>query len=599
MFINIYIYKKEKIINEEKKIVISLTLALILALSLPVVAHSINNLNDDHPNVLADNGKAINVETIADIKVSVPETAVPGSKVNVKLEYDASIYNIKGVFVNSVKAAVVSSTDFYFVMPTKNVELVIEHEIVGPAFDINNVSSDIITLLGLPSKGLVGTIYDFSVGFKANSSITLKKLTAFSTLNNVDTPLDINFNVFSSKHSFTMPEGVVTIEGEFENKVFKISKTSDSASGIISTATYISETASPKTIAFGFTFLEVGNIVNVKLVSTNYFVAKGIEILETGEIILLQEGETSVSFTMPATDVTIRGIGDKIYIPFTVENSEHITLEIFAKVSSVYTPINQLEPLQTAYVKANIESDDYGVASLKATYNGSSNTTISSKPNADGYYEFTAYVSAKNYVISVTEKSFSLYKGYGFIGNYLTSNVYNSGFRVNGAKVSDVITADGTMMSGTVQRTINAVTNEDNDIARGTFTVGGAGKAYYSPTTIVYGYNFRELGPTVTDLMFGFKKTNVSDLDSDYAIDGIVNSNKSMYLVQVSYQGLVRDWIFVDVENQIYHLEGVSVEFNEGQKTIVAAGTFSVKVNDVVVATAVTTTNSVVFTKVE
>lgn len=337
--------------------------------------------------------------------VDMLTSAKAGDVVDVKVSYDASKVNLKSILVNGKRAAKVSTTNYYFVMPSEEVVISADCIIEGD-YTITNASEENgIILQGLPEdKVQAGDEISFKVLQQAGSHYAFTGDLSISYLDAEQVTKTVDYELSDEVYTFVMPAANVTITAQNEERLFKVDEVNygadengEGGTDLIST---IYATAPDSTKEETITYKKaavVGSTIRVTFVSyVDEVIPTGVEIVETGEKYMIEEGKTDVSFVLPAHDVTLRPLAEANYVPFTLQASEHLTPKVYIKnEAGEYEELTTLEavPGTMLYLTANSsDPENYYLGKYTGTYLGYSGTsTISSykfELNEDGYYEY-------------------------------------------------------------------------------------------------------------------------------------------------------------------------------------------------------------------
>ena len=337
--------------------------------------------------------------------VDMLTSAKAGDVVDVKVSYDASKVNLKSILVNGKRAAKVSTTNYYFVMPSEDVVISADCIIEGD-YTITNASEENgIILQGLPEdKVQAGDEISFKVLQQAGSHYAFTGDLSISYLDAEQVTKTVDYELSDEVYTFVMPAANVTITAQTEERLFKVDEVNygadengEGGTDLIST---IYATAPDSTREEAITYKKaavVGSTIRVTFVSyVDEVIPTGVEIVETGEKYMIEEGETDVSFVLPAHDVTLRPLAEANYVPFTLQASEHLTPKVYIKnEAGEYEELTTLEAVPGTMLYLTAESSDpenYYLGKYTGTYLGYGGTsTISSykfELNEDGYYEY-------------------------------------------------------------------------------------------------------------------------------------------------------------------------------------------------------------------
>ncbi len=333
---------------------------------------------------------AVNVDER--IQVDVVKSAKAGDIVDVKLAYDTDLITIGSVNVNDGKAAQVDAFNYYFEMPAVAVTLTVDATIEGE-FKLVNLNPD-VELYNVPELGFdAGDVVSFSLGLPVESPYTLTDVEV-GALNEDGTAIatPIEYTVAGNVYTFTAPADLavnVGVMAKTEVKLFGVTKKIDNVTD--QNIRYIYSTVGEtRTDVTSSELAYYGSTIEVELTDTDSAIAKGVRIVETGEEFMLEEGETSVTFTMPAKNIHLQSIVDINYIPIEIQQGEHVTgvLKRVDEETGELVDIGEEGAVPNEYIYFDYTTDDenfkpYDVKiSFKSAYGSNDNLT----PTTDAEY---------------------------------------------------------------------------------------------------------------------------------------------------------------------------------------------------------------------
>ena len=336
--------------------------------------------------------------------LDAPTSAVSGEVVELKVEFDADKVELRSLLVNGNKAAKVDDKNYYFIMPDADVTITCDATIKGE-FTITNASEDDgIILQGLAEGKLnAGDQVKFSVLTKEGSANNFTGDLSIYYVDVNSTKQEVNFTVDENIYTFTMPAANVVIEAEVEARLFRVKEL---VADLPNDPTgwdfinYIYETKVGEDTRTSINTKQAayaGSTITVEFADNNIsYVATGVTIVETGEHIPLTAGSDELTFVMPTHDVSLKPTFAENYVPFTLTDSEHFTLEAYTKnEEGEYELLDEHTaiPGTMVYFKVEGNDPDYKVDYLAGSYTSTWGSSSSISKNAfelqdDGYYAF-------------------------------------------------------------------------------------------------------------------------------------------------------------------------------------------------------------------
>ena len=412
-----------------------------------------------------DVSRTITVSASDLVQLDAPSRANPGEIVTV----GASLVNEKavldGVFYNGKKAGKNEEGDFYFLMPDADVSLsATAHLVEGgvtpiTTYSITNGVADVALMKG-PTEAKEGEVITFSFLAK-NGGIDLDGTASAeipaSEEGGEATPVEVAANE-DGTFSLTMPASAIVIKAGYTRAAFRIRYT-DSYNSISSVRQILPGTEDATSLDhYHATF---GSRIRVTLTDNDYAKHRGIRIVESNQEIYPADGTLNCEFIMPAHEIHIEPIEDKIYYDVRLIGGDHLGMKLYTRReddngNAIYEecPSYQHEELDdagnvvstetrfkiqygvNAYAKKTTDNA-YSVLRLDYEYTYSSSWggyTYNDKsqdvtPTDEGYYivRLNNKPAEDTLVdLKVYEEDASLYQGQSFVGDWVTFSESNS-----------------------------------------------------------------------------------------------------------------------------------------------------------------------------
>ena len=543
--------------------------------------------------------RSITVLPVDDVTVDVVSSAKIGSRVDFDIQYDAEKINIESVTANGVSAAKIDNDSYYFVMPAFDVEIEITTSPIHTYYKINNLSSDTVSFVGLPSEAKAGDVLTFNVALTPGYAFT-NKISASTGSEEAGNFAEVQVDVTDNGYQVVMPEGELNISAETIRSVsmVAIEKIDGSYDANVDGIYYKDIDSEEEVSVNKGDYVPFGATVRVKLKDNLRSTGTGIELIETGETIVGEEdesGDVNVTFTMPYINLTVRSTVELIYRPITLINSKTLTLSLYSKVEDAYTPITEAVSGDTVYVKVDGTTEDITVKSISGSYMGGwSGTTVSNIEltlEEDGYYSFKMPTGSYEYTdvkITVEEKNDNLLAGEPFLGTYVGFNMYGS--KKSNTKVNFsssyilTINKDGSMKKGSSSFTCTGATGNVLNFKNSS---GTELHAEFSDKLLVGQYSFNSWPSNDMGYYVKLIGEDTTDDMSKYKISWVSfgGSGNRFFVAEVYYEDVLYTRSFFDTHSDYYdyYLQDVSFEFTSGTTITDSDATYAVKVGGVTI----------------
>lgn len=339
----------------------------------------------------------------------LPTEARAGDIVRLSAEYDESQVRLDDLLVNGKKTAKVSATSFYFEMPGEKAVITAVYQIFGTYEIVNASANDGIVLAGLPEgKLLGGEKVSFRVLTAAGSGNTFTGELAITYLDGTEAK-EVEYTESAGYYSFTMPSANVTIAAEVEPQLFRVEeepyKDENGNGDDLIYHIYVVDDEGSKTDITYNGAAYAGDTIQVDFLPSDAHIPTGLTILESGETYSIpDDAETySLTFTMPAHDVSLLPLADLNWVDFTLTSTENIKVDLYTKDAEgnyVLCEERKAVPTTMLYLKATVLNDNIRFGGFAGTYTaswGEAEYDFFSE-NDEGYYYFNM-PNYENFVI--------------------------------------------------------------------------------------------------------------------------------------------------------------------------------------------------------
>ncbi len=500
------------------------------------------------------------------VVANVKQEASKDETVLVSLTYDETKLVIDSVKANNVECGLTDAKTYYFVMPNEDVNIVITAHAKDNVVTHNlAMATEGVSLIGVQSSYKVGDKVSFKLaaqpGYVINGGV---EVVPSDSTNTQEITLTTSTLSGETIYEFTMPDfdvnvkcdavlGVysITCDDELIDRIYEIVDDEEVSIKNAGVATYKST-------------------IKVTLESNDYKKATGVRIVETGQEIMLLEGEDSITFTMPHRNITLEAISVDYLRTVVVNSSEHITLTTYKKLETgEMVPSTSFLYDEDVYVKADPVSDEWTISELMYTYGDSSynDTELDEGDLEDGYYVFSM-PRADTVTISVTEKNIAMFLDAPFIGTYLGLNVFGSSSTPTkvmtsfSASYGVRVTKEGLLYKGSSSYPTEY---EITTFADGVAQLANGGVFAYSDKIIFSQYSFNSL--TANDNIVAVKKLNEDDSDDLYKVEAVDFDNRKYQAIQFYRDDQPYAAAFIDIANGKYYLD-VTFELQDGATSI-------------------------------
>ena len=392
----------------------------------------------DGASLIAAASHAIAVSAPAGVTVTVDSSAEAGKIVDILVETDANVAAIKSVRANGLLASNYGEGKYQFVMPDQDVTIAVEAELNDEdnRFAIDYTKANGLNLIGLPASALAGDMLSFRITFDALAGYTWNGAVAVYAQEE-EGDLKLALSEDAGLYTFQMPAADVMIEVGSEKRQFIVEKSIETIGvadalnvfgdiEIVTPGEVTEENPNPDPVLD--TLIDAGlysvrgrtlfgNKIRVNLTPSNSFIPLGIEIMETGEELMLENDATYVEFDMPGRNIHIEPIVETRYYDINLVASEHVSLGLYHEVGDENGNINMVKDTngdiakvcyyETVYIKA-IAENGYGASRIHLIQTPASGSGVSRdlQMDANGYYPFTSSGVYTFSSVTVTEAAF-------------------------------------------------------------------------------------------------------------------------------------------------------------------------------------------------
>lgn len=490
---------------------------------------------------------AIHVEAPEGITVDAPESAVPGTIVHFTVTGEVASVTVNGVSCGE------GENGFYFLMGEEEATIVVtakEPEVT--TYDLSAVGN--ITLIGAKRAYEEGEQVSFSVATEPGIVLNSVSIARDSSFNADPVEYTTAVENGTTVYQFTMPAYDVKVVGSTSYGLYSLTWDEADDDYILNVRT--------KPVGDDFFNVMLSDYVpymaevEVTLTSTVQAKATGIELLETGETILAEEGSTTVTFTMPHRSLTMKAIVEEYLRQVSIVDSDHVSLSTYALVDGEYVAKSAFVADSTVYVKAESSSEDYEVSDIVLSYTDSydrSDSIFEDGMNEDGYYSFTMPSTADKVTLTVSEKNMVAFASAPFLGDYLGLELWDNGY--GSAQVDELSASWGLSLDGSGEFEYR---NSTYQISNYDAETGIATGEEYEDFAFAYGdkvifshYLLRQLGGS--DCVFMVQKQE-GDSDGLYSVKANFVLERYM-MVQFFRDGQDYASAYYDVEENKYYFD--------------------------------------------
>lgn len=461
---------------------------------------------------------------------------------------------VTGVTINDTIVATPTSeaNKFEFTMPDEVANVTIDVEDI--TYTITSLSTSATYLKGMPEKAQVGDEITFSILLEPGYHF-LNEITLFSGVKDEDSYIEYDLTfVEKYTYSFTMPNVDVKIEVLTDKTEYSVKDITEYGSTIDGSFKNLTTDVSSYNL-----FAHAGDEIEVNLRNTDSKFAKGI-IINGKEKVLLKDGESKVTFIMPACPVEI----DEFTVPYereiTIENSDNLTATLYKLVDEELIETTTGVYNEYIYVGIEGENENIGLNEVVVKYNNGDKVDVTIvEIDGKNYYRFVMK-EYNDVTVTISEQNLSKYKGKEFVGEYLGRNLYDNSIGEDldlggtGWKYRDLtITSAGYITKPTDESYFNSAISELDETNKSFVTTKYYTdyKFYYSNNIIYSSQDPSNLSPTFDGLFYIKKSSDYSVYTVDYV--GFSNNHQivSFYgdgnLIQSAYVDYSTNELFLDV----------------------------------------------------
>lgn len=332
----------------------------------------------------------VNVDT--SITISVDSKATTGQIVEVSVAYDSEKIILNSLLANGLEMAKVSDTSYYFLMPDSNVSITADYKVIKTNKVISLSDEVIVTMLS-EENFAAGDTVKFKLGLPQDSKYSIEtyfEAGLYSSEEDTFTrTLDVEYSQNDRSYSVEIPEDYdsnLWIEPILVEKYFTITESDSNISSI----DIVSREGD--VIDSYVKYATADTLLRVKLTDTTSLLGKGVTIVETNQTYLDEDGDSYVTFQMPARNITLAAVTEINYVPFEVnlEQAPHTTVTAYTLTEDdTYQELEELKavPYETVYLSFETSDENYKVTEVSGTY-GSYSSSLSIREDSQTGYRY-------------------------------------------------------------------------------------------------------------------------------------------------------------------------------------------------------------------
>lgn len=349
----------------------------------------------------------INVDT--SVSLDVETSATTGQIVEVRATFDSEKVVLHKLFANGLEMAKVNDNNFYFQMPSSDVTITADLEVTKNN-KVVSLSNEVIVTMLTGNTFAAGETIKFKLGLPQDSKYSIE--TYFDAgLYSVEEQtfertLDVLYSETDRTYTVEIPQDYdsnLWINPILVEKYFTITEEDSN----ISSVNLVS--AEGEELDSYIDYAKADSLIQVKLTNTTSLLGKGVTIVETNETFMDEDGDSYVTFAMPARNITLQAVTEINYINFTVDYTQasHSTAHFYQKVDGELVELTELKavPYEEVFVNFVSSDDNYKVTEITGSYltSYSYTSSISFKTDEETGYKYFSMVNGSDVVIKPVE----------------------------------------------------------------------------------------------------------------------------------------------------------------------------------------------------
>lgn len=402
--------------KKRKKLFLLSTIAVLLvgltSASIIVKSDSLGTLSNPINKQQSNESHDITVNVDTSITISVDSKATTGQIVEVSVTYDSKKLILNSLLANGLEMAKVSDTSYYFLMPDSDVSITADYKVIKTNKVISLSDEVIVTMLS-EENFAAGDTVKFKLGLPQDSKYSIEtyfEAGLYSSEQDTFTrTLEVNYSQNNRSYSVEIPEDYdsnLWIDPILVEKYFTITENDSNISSIDIVS------SEGDVIDSYVDYATADTLLRVKLSDTTSLLAKGVTIVETNQTYLDEDGDSYVTFQMPARNITLAAVTEINYVPFEInlEQAPHTTVTAYALTEDdTYQELEELKavPYETVYLSFETSDENYKVTDVSGSYlsGGSYSSSLSIREDSQTGYRYFTMPNGDDVTITVIESA--------------------------------------------------------------------------------------------------------------------------------------------------------------------------------------------------
>lgn len=382
--------------KKRKKLFLLSTIAVLLvgltSASIVVKNDSLGTFDNPINKQQSNESHDITVNVDTSITISVDSKATTGQIVEVSVTYDSEKVILNSLLANGLAMAKVSDTSYYFLMPDSDVSITADYKVIKTNKVISLSDEVIVTMLS-EENFAAGDTVKFKLGLPQDSKYSIEtyfEAGLYSSDEDTFTrTLDVEYSQNDRSYSVEIPEDYdsnLWIEPILVEKYFTITENDSNISSIDIVS------SEGDVIDSYVDYATADTLLRVKLTDTTSLLGKGVTVVETNQTYLDEDGDSYVTFQMPARNITLAAVTEINYVPFEVnlEQAPHTTVTAYTLTEDdTYQELEELKavPYEKVYLSFETSDENYKVTEVSGTY-GSYSSSLSIREDSQTGYRY-------------------------------------------------------------------------------------------------------------------------------------------------------------------------------------------------------------------
>lgn len=402
--------------KKRKKLFLVSTIAVLLvgltSASIIVKSDSLGTLSNPINKQQSNESHDITVNVDTSITINVDSKATTGQIVEVSVTYDSEKLILNSLLANGLEMAKVSDTSYYFLMPDSDVSITADYKVIKTNKVISLSDEVIVTMLS-EENFAAGDTVKFKLGLPQDSKYSIEtyfEAGLYSSDEDTFTrTLEVNYSQNDRSYSVEIPEDYdsnLWIEPILVEKYFTITENDSNISSIDIVS------SEGDVIDSYVDYATADTLLRVKLTDTTSLLGKGVTIVETNQTYLDEDGDSYVTFQMPARNITLAAVTEINYIPFEInlEQAPHTTVTAYSLTEDdTYQELEELKavPYETVYLSFETSDENYKVTDVSGNYlsGGSYSSSLSIREDSQTGYRYFTMPNGDDVTITVIESA--------------------------------------------------------------------------------------------------------------------------------------------------------------------------------------------------